>query len=94
MVGSKIDADEARRAKLHSKTHLRDLEIVAPPTMDEDDVFKVLNPPSYVRLASLESIGDDHIKDIFNIPTISTCLFINKAAFQFLSAATGGGDNM
>ncbi|GKV50593.1 hypothetical protein SLEP1_g57296 [Rubroshorea leprosula] len=52
IVGSKIDANEARQAKLQSKIHLKDLELILDPWHSHhgDYFIEVLNPPSHTKV--------------------------------------------
>ncbi|XP_022743792.1 putative disease resistance protein RGA3 [Durio zibethinus] len=45
--GNSIDQEEAKRAKLHKKTHLKQMEIwICSPHIKKEEVVQALNPPS------------------------------------------------
>ncbi|XWS64774.1 hypothetical protein CRYUN_Cryun05aG0032500 [Craigia yunnanensis] len=47
LIGNAIDWDEAKKAKLHKKMHLKRLDIwICSPHIKEEEVVQALNPPS------------------------------------------------
>ncbi|GKV50588.1 hypothetical protein SLEP1_g57291 [Rubroshorea leprosula] len=46
LVGNSIDADEARRARLHDKIHLQEMKIDLDRNIDRGYAVETLNPPS------------------------------------------------
>ncbi|XP_022742465.1 putative disease resistance protein RGA1 [Durio zibethinus] len=58
LIGNAINWDEAKRAELHNKIHLKQMEIwICSPHIKEDEVLQALNPPSnlHVKLVDYES---------------------------------------
>ncbi|XVF30980.1 hypothetical protein REPUB_Repub16aG0105900 [Reevesia pubescens] len=51
LKGNVIDWDEAKRAKLHNKIHLKRMDItICSPHVKEDEVLQALNPPSNLHV--------------------------------------------
>ncbi|XVF30985.1 hypothetical protein REPUB_Repub16aG0106300 [Reevesia pubescens] len=50
--GNGIDWDEAKRAKLHNKIHLKGMDIwICSPSIKQEEVLSALNPPSNLPIA-------------------------------------------
>ena len=50
-VGNKVDEEDAKRAKLHNKTHLKELHIFKlDEVVNVDDVIQSLNPPDWLNI--------------------------------------------
>ncbi|KAK6243391.1 hypothetical protein QUC31_009800 [Theobroma cacao] len=58
MEGDAIDGDEAKRAKLHNKIHLKQMYISISPGIKEDKVVQALNPPSNLSVEIVDNQED------------------------------------
>ncbi|XP_022743790.1 putative disease resistance protein RGA3 [Durio zibethinus] len=55
LQGNSIDREEAKRAKLHKKTHLKRMEIwICSPHIKKEEVVQALNPPSNLPVVLLD----------------------------------------
>ncbi|XP_017976559.1 PREDICTED: putative disease resistance protein RGA1 [Theobroma cacao] len=55
LEGDAIDGDEAKRAKLHNKIHLKQMYVRISPGIKEDEVVQALNPPSNLSIVIVDS---------------------------------------
>ncbi|EOY10835.1 Cc-nbs-lrr resistance protein, putative isoform 2 [Theobroma cacao] len=58
LEGDAIDGDEAKRAKLHNKIHLKQMYISISPGIKEDEVVQALNPPSNLSVEIVDNQED------------------------------------
>ncbi|WRX24916.1 NB-ARC - like 10 [Theobroma cacao] len=55
LEGDAIDGDEAKRAKLHNKIHLKQMYVRISPGIKENEVVQALNPPSNLSIVIVDS---------------------------------------
>ncbi|XVE90034.1 hypothetical protein DITRI_Ditri20bG0044000 [Diplodiscus trichospermus] len=78
LTGNKINWDEAKRAKLENKKHLKRMEIqICSPNIKEEEVQRALNPPSNLHLVLVGDKARLKIQD-----KIRVALLIQKAKYK------------
>lgn len=79
VVGCRIDANEARRAKLQNKTQLKKLKLGLYRSVDRNEAIRVLNPPLHTEL--LHFIVKSKLRALFRRVLIVR-LFIQSIRFK------------
>ncbi|KAE8684226.1 Cc-nbs-lrr resistance protein, putative isoform 2 [Hibiscus syriacus] len=95
LIGDSIDWNEAKRAKLHMKIHLKRMDIwICSGDLKEDEVLQALNLPSNFPVVLFDyrrwfNSNDACIKRLTIKEKIRVSLYVQKAALQFIDAAVG-----
>ncbi|XVF30981.1 hypothetical protein REPUB_Repub16aG0106000 [Reevesia pubescens] len=77
LIGDGLDWDEAKRAKLHNKRHLKGMHIaIYSPFIKQEEVLRALNPPSNLTVLFTDKLSDS--------------LILQKVALYFIDAAGPG----
>ncbi|TYJ11337.1 hypothetical protein E1A91_A11G269700v1 [Gossypium mustelinum] len=80
LIGDALNWDEANRAKLHKKIHLKRTDIwICSPNIKKEEVFKALNPPStlLVELFDYKEWLDFDCARFMRIKCRTTLLFLH-----------------
>ncbi|KAK8712782.1 hypothetical protein V6N13_148010 [Hibiscus sabdariffa] len=94
LIGDALDWNEAKRAKLHKKIHLKRMDVwICSGTIKKEEVLQALKPPSNFPIVLFDyrewfNSNDACIKRLAIKENIRVALMIQKAALQFI-AETG-----
>lgn len=91
LIGDALNWAEANRAKLHKKIHLERTDVwICSPNINTEEVLQALNPPSTLLVELFDYQKWLHFNDARNkrmkMKENFSCLFVQKAAFQFIDA--------
>ncbi|KAE8731775.1 Cc-nbs-lrr resistance protein, putative isoform 2 [Hibiscus syriacus] len=93
LIGDALDWNEAKRAKLHNKIHLKRMDIwICSKNIKEEEVLQALNPPSNfpVVLFDYQKWFDSYdacLKRLNVKENIRVALIVQQAALQFVDWA-------
>ncbi|XP_039046059.1 putative disease resistance protein RGA3 [Hibiscus syriacus] len=95
LMGDEIDLNEAKRAKLNKKIHLKRMDVwISSGNIKEEEVLQALNPPSNFPVVLFDyrkwfNSNDACIKRLMVKENIRVALYVQTAALQFIDAAAG-----